>query len=494
MAHSGLLLAAKWMVLAAAMTSAAAAPKQGGLPTSQAPPPLRGDDLRGADADTLKGILDDLIEEQKSKGEEPDDSLDLHAGGAFLGRGKLTCLSCEDDGCDEEHLLGTCSNAIRCYSGQVRDVDGTERRSRGCARDFQTQAFYCRSTDYDGRHAHQNYGASAQYAFKCCAEDRCNGDPEFPQLPPVPLQKDEKGDEEGSDPSPALAPKTLMFILIPIALVLLLGAPVLCCIRKAHRRRMAKLQKDTLAAVAAGNGHATAMDPLLLGAQAAGDSTMREFLQDANGGFGEMTSGSGSGMARLQNRTLAKRITLPDRNPLSNGRYGQVWRGLLEGREVAVKIFNTKEEESFKRETEVYSRPLVNGNSNILICLGHDVASLADSVRMWLVTDYHQRGSLYDHLNSEGVEIGPTDALRLLSSVARGLDYLHHEVRTATGTSKPAIAHRDIKSKNILVTDDGRSCVLADFGLAVIQEVPSANCICYSNNIIINKFVLYFFP
>ena len=35
---------------------------------------------------------------------------------------------------------------------------------------------------------------------------------------------------------------------------------------------------------------------------------------------------------------------------------------------------------------------------------------------------------------------------------------------------KPGIAHRDLKSKNILVRGDGE-CVIGDFDLAVIQKV-----------------------
>lgn len=45
-----------------------------------------------------------------------------------------------------------------------------------------------------------------------------------------------------------------------------------------------------------------------------------------------------------------------------------------------------------------------------------------------------------------------------------GLAHLHMEI---TGTKgKPAIAHRDVKSKNILVKHDGQCCI-ADMGLAV---------------------------
>ena len=53
----------------------------------------------------------------------------------------------------------------------------------------------------------------------------------------------------------------------------------------------------------------------------------------------------------------------------------------------------------------------------------------------------------------------------------QGLEHLHNEIHASTfqKTHKPSVAHRDLKSKNILMKKDGE-CVLADFGLAVSQE------------------------
>ena len=44
------------------------------------------------------------------------------------------------------------------------------------------------------------------------------------------------------------------------------------------------------------------------------------------------------------------------------------------------------------------------------------------------------------------------------------MSHLHTEIFGTKG--KPAMAHRDIKTKNILVKRDG-TCAIADFGLAV---------------------------
>uniref|UniRef100_A0A8C0SKY6 receptor protein serine/threonine kinase n=2 Tax=Canis lupus familiaris TaxID=9615 RepID=A0A8C0SKY6_CANLF len=85
--------------------------------------------------------------------------------------------------------------------------------------------------------------------------------------------------------------------------------------------------------------------------------------------------------------------------------------------------------------------------------------------QLWLVSEYHELGSLYDYLNRNIVTVA--GMIKLALSIASGLAHLHMEIVGTQG--KPAIAHRDIKSKNILVKKC-ETCAIADLGLAVKHD------------------------
>lgn len=84
---------------------------------------------------------------------------------------------------------------------------------------------------------------------------------------------------------------------------------------------------------------------------------------------------------------------------------------------------------------------------------------------MMLITDYHPCGSLYDYLRN-GELLTLDEALQLALTTIAGIEHLHNAVRGTGSRKKPEIAHRDIKSKNVIVKRPGVCCI-ADFGLAV---------------------------
>ena len=91
--------------------------------------------------------------------------------------------------------------------------------------------------------------------------------------------------------------------------------------------------------------------------------------------------------------------------------------------------------------------------------IASDMTSKNSSTQLWLVTHFHELGSLYDFLQYSSLE--PESCLRMCLSVACGLVHLHTEI--VSSQEKPAIAHRDLKSRNILVKRNGQCCI-ADLG------------------------------
>lgn len=91
--------------------------------------------------------------------------------------------------------------------------------------------------------------------------------------------------------------------------------------------------------------------------------------------------------------------------------------------------------------------------------IASDMTSKNSSTQLWLVTHFHELGSLYDFLQYSSLD--PDGCLRMCLSIACGLIHLHTEIISSQG--KPAIAHRDLKSRNILVKRNLQCCI-ADLG------------------------------
>jgi TGF-beta receptor type-1 len=106
-------------------------------------------------------------------------------------------------------------------------------------------------------------------------------------------------------------------------------------------------------------------------------------------------SSSGAGLPLLVQRSVARQISLIE--VVGQGRFGEVWRGQWHGEDVAVKIFSSREEKSWQREVELYQTASLRHNH----LLGFIAADNKDSglwTQLWLVTDFHPYGSLYDYL------------------------------------------------------------------------------------------------
>ncbi|XP_020666012.2 bone morphogenetic protein receptor type-2 [Pogona vitticeps] len=148
---------------------------------------------------------------------------------------------------------------------------------------------------------------------------------------------------------------------------------------------------------------------------------------------------------------------------IGRGRYGAVYKGSLDERPVAVKVFSFANRQNFINERNIYKIPLMEHDNIAHFIVGDERITSDGRMESLLVMEYYPNGSLCRYLSLNASDW--VSSCRLAHSVTRGLAYLHTELYRGD-CYKPAVSHRDLNSRNVLVKNDG-TCVISDFGLSM---------------------------
>jgi serine/threonine protein kinase len=138
---------------------------------------------------------------------------------------------------------------------------------------------------------------------------------------------------------------------------------------------------------------------------------------------------------------------------LGSGTSGEVFKGLYLAKAVAVKVLKSSNTPKEKDEFIAEFKIIASLDSSYIV---HFFGAVVKE-KLALVMEFCDRGSLYNVLQDEDVDIGWKLSFDMLEEVVKGIQVLH--------THNPPIMHRDLKTLNVLVTHDFH-CKLCDFGLA----------------------------
>ncbi|XP_028107185.1 serine/threonine-protein kinase EDR1-like isoform X1 [Camellia sinensis] len=137
------------------------------------------------------------------------------------------------------------------------------------------------------------------------------------------------------------------------------------------------------------------------------------------------------------------------------GFFGEVFRGIWNGTDVAIKVFleqdlTVENIEDFCNEISILSRLR---HPNVILFLG----ACTKPSRLSMVTEYMEMGSLYHLIHVSGLKkrLSWRRRVKIICDICRGLMCIH----------RMKIAHRDLKSANCLV-DKHWTVKICDFGLS----------------------------
>jgi hypothetical protein len=141
---------------------------------------------------------------------------------------------------------------------------------------------------------------------------------------------------------------------------------------------------------------------------------------------------------------------------IGSGSFGKVFEGKYARAPVAIKQLSGDMSAKAVRELKMEAAVMANLRSPFIVQF---YGICFDEPHYLLLMEFMPRGSLYSVLNNDALSLPWTERLVWAQDVASGVCFLH--------ARRPVILHRDLKSLNVLVTNEGRG-KLTDFGLAQV--------------------------
>ena len=149
---------------------------------------------------------------------------------------------------------------------------------------------------------------------------------------------------------------------------------------------------------------------------------------------------------------------------LGGGGFGDVhvaiWNGQVQVcvKKLRVKRVVEKRKMEFQHEVKILS----SLNHPAIISF---FGACVETPNLALVMEFMRKGSLNDVLHIERYQFPDLSKFSLIDDMMKAVQYIH--------SLEPHVTHRDIKSMNVLLCDDMKHCKLADFGLAIKDEILS---------------------
>jgi serine/threonine protein kinase len=144
---------------------------------------------------------------------------------------------------------------------------------------------------------------------------------------------------------------------------------------------------------------------------------------------------------------------------IGKGDFGKVYKTkLYSSTDVAVKIFdnNKIKNQMIKDSMEEAELLLSIRFPNIIMCMGWCMHSNL----LMLVFEYMHQGSLFKVLHQDKKCLSSMTRLEILSKIARGMHHLHSR----------EILHCDLKSSNVLLSDDFTTVKICDLGMSFLKN------------------------